>query len=97
MNARRCFFRDSSRQRRDVCKKGQRKMLDRFISKANRAAAPVDENAVTNASSPAIPADFSRLSGDEIERLIALCEAPALLWRPDTAPSREPEPFGMIA
>jgi hypothetical protein len=72
-------------------------MLDRLISKANRAAAPVDENLVANAPSPAVPADFSRLSGDEIERLIALCEAPALLWRSDTAASREPEPFGMIA
>lgn len=72
-------------------------MLDRLISKANPAAAPVDENPVTNAANPAVPADFSRLPGDEIERLIALCEVPALLWRPHTAPVREPEPFGMIA
>jgi len=39
----------------------------------------------------------SPLSSDENERLIALCEAPALLWHDDPAPSRKPEPFGMIA
>ena len=72
-------------------------MLDRFISKANRAGAPIDENTVNHATNSAVPADFSRLPGDEIERLIALCEAPALLWRRDMAPAREPEPFGMIA
>lgn len=37
------------------------------------------------------------LPGDEVGRLIVLCEAPALLWRPEPAPPREPEPFGMIA
>ncbi len=72
-------------------------MLDRLISKASCAAATVDENPVTNVSNPVVPADFSRLSGDEIERLIALGEAPALLWRPDAAAAPEPEPFGMIA
>ena len=39
----------------------------------------------------------SPLSSDENERLIELCEAPALLWHDDPAPSRKPEPFGMIA
>jgi hypothetical protein len=72
-------------------------MLDRLISKASCAAAPVDENPVANVSNPGVPADFSRLSGDEIERLIARCQAPAPLWRPDAAPAREAEPFGMIA
>lgn len=72
-------------------------MLDRRIPKASCVAAPVAENPVANVSNPAVPADFSRLSGDEIERLIARCGAPALLWRPDTAPARAPEPFGMIA
>ncbi|HEV3018231.1 MAG TPA: hypothetical protein VGY49_04360 [Burkholderiaceae bacterium] len=43
------------------------------------------------------PQEFSHLPGDEIERLIALCEAPALLWTDEAAPAREPEPFGMIA
>lgn len=33
----------------------------------------------------------------ETERLIALCEAPALLWQHDVAPERTCEPFGMIA
>ena len=39
----------------------------------------------------------SPLSSDENERLITLCEAPAPLWHDDPAPSRKPEPFGMIA
>jgi hypothetical protein len=34
-------------------------------------------------------------SSDENERLIALCEGPALLWHDE--PARKPEPFGMIA
>jgi hypothetical protein len=92
-----CFFATARAGVRTHAKERKKKMLDRFISKANRATPPVDENPVASASDPAVPADFSQLSGDEIERLIALCEAPALLWRPDTAPAREPEPFGMIA
>jgi hypothetical protein len=67
---------------------------------------PVGSNVVSTSAqqSPASepfetmrPVDFVSLSGDEIERLIGLCEAPALLWCRDSAPTREPEPFGMIA
>ena len=65
--------------------------------KQKRATPPVDQNTVPNACNPDAPAGFSRLSGDEIERLIGLCEAPALLWQADTGPARAPEPFGMIA
>jgi hypothetical protein len=72
-------------------------MLNRFFSKARRAAAPDQENPAPNASDTKLPANFKRLSGDEIERLIALCEAPALLWELDQGPARAPEPFGMIA
>jgi hypothetical protein len=43
------------------------------------------------------PMDFRRLPGDEIERLIASCRAPASLWCHDHAPARTAEPFGMIA
>ena len=43
-----------------------------------------------------VPADFNRLSGEQIERLIARHKAPAL-WSPEQAPFRPPEPFGMIA
>jgi len=41
--------------------------------------------------------DLGWLSNDENERLIALCEAPALLWHHEPTPARAPEPFGMIA
>jgi len=37
------------------------------------------------------------LPTDENERLVALCEAPALLWLREPATARAPEPFGMIA
>jgi hypothetical protein len=37
------------------------------------------------------------LPTDENERLVALCEAPALLWLREPAIARAPEPFGMIA
>jgi hypothetical protein len=37
------------------------------------------------------------LSNDETERLIAMCEAPALLWHFEPVSARAPEPFGMIA
>jgi len=70
-------------------------MSNRFCSKPVRTAAPATENPTPD-STPAV-ADFNRLSGDEIERLIALCEAPALLWRHEPEPARAPEPFGMIA
>ncbi|HEX4585317.1 MAG TPA: hypothetical protein VH183_10840 [Burkholderiaceae bacterium] len=69
-------------------------MLNRFGSNTSDARTPVGEQDTLD---PSCPADFNRLSGDEIERLIALCEAPALLWHHEPAPARAPEPFGMIA
>ena len=65
-------------------------MSNRYCSRGGR-------NPTTIEAGPAEPREFSRLPGDEIERLIALCEAPALLWAHEAAPAREPEPFGMIA
>jgi hypothetical protein len=65
--------------------------------KQKRATPPVDQSPVLNACNPTAPADFSSLTGDEIERLIALCKAPVPLWQADTGPARAPEPFGMIA
>ncbi len=41
--------------------------------------------------------DAALSPSDEIERLIAFCEAPALLWRSEPAPTRKVEPFGIIA
>ena len=72
-------------------------MLNRVASKADCAGAEAGQKPATEALESRLPADFTTLSGDEIERLIELCEAPALLWRRDTKPAREPEPFGMIA
>jgi hypothetical protein len=72
-------------------------MQSRFCSQPTGASAQVAENPAGDSIGTALPADFNRLPGDEIERLIALCEAPALLWRRDPAPARSPEPFGMIA
>jgi hypothetical protein len=69
-------------------------MVNRFCLSGSCNRAPVEKG---DAGDPAELHEFSRLSGDEIERMIALCEAPALLWRNEPAPAREPEPFGMIA
>jgi hypothetical protein len=72
-------------------------MLNRFGSNLSDVPTSVVERPASDAFDPGVPADFNRLSGDEIERLIGLCEAPALLWYHEPAPMRAPEPFGMIA
>jgi hypothetical protein len=71
-------------------------MLNRMGSEVSRATSLGEESSAHEAFEGG-PADFTQLAGDEIERLISLCEAPAVLWRHETAPAREPEPFGMIA
>lgn len=75
----------------------EEKVLNRVSSQASRETVPVSEGAAPKAFDPTAVADFRSLSGDEIERLIALCEAPGPLWGNDPAPARAPEPFGMIA
>lgn len=72
-------------------------MLNAMGSKESRAREAADESPAPEAFQIHLPADFMQLSGDEIERLIALCEAPSVLWCNDTSPARAPEPFGMIA
>jgi len=72
-------------------------MIRRITADCGRSLAAVGEDAGTDAKGGAPRDDFNRLPLDEIERLIALCEAPALLWRKEPAPVRAPEPFGMIA
>jgi hypothetical protein len=72
-------------------------MSDEVGSKSQCASAGVAELHARESPETIVRADFTRLPADEIERLIALCEAPALLWCRDPAPAREPEPFGMIA
>jgi hypothetical protein len=72
-------------------------MLNQAGSNANCPSAQADQKPAPGAFETRHPADFMRLSGDEIERLIGLCEAPATLWRRDAEAAREPEPFGMIA
>ncbi len=72
-------------------------MADRSGSKTTHAATKVGDKSAADPPGAALQADFAQLSGDEIERLIALCEAPALLWCREPASARDPEPFGMIA
>jgi len=72
-------------------------MLSQFCSRPGRGPATTGDNAVPDPTDNAAAADPARLAGDEVERLIELCEAPALLWQPEPAPARAPEPFGMIA
>ena len=71
-------------------------MNNRFSAKASSEAVPADADPAAR-DYKTVLADFKLLSGDEIERLIGLCEAPALLWRDDPIQTRSPEPFGMIA
>ena len=81
------------------CPSSRGPVSTRFASplRASPAATPIEENPASDAIDTTPAADFNSLSGDEIERLIALCEAPVLLWEPDPGPARAPEPFGMIA
>jgi hypothetical protein len=72
-------------------------MLNRMGSKAGGANSLGEDGLAPATFEARIPADFTRLSGDEIERLITLCKPRAVLWRHETASAREPEPFGMIA
>ncbi len=72
-------------------------MIERLPSVAARDSSPKCGEDSSAAAHPAPREDFARLPLDEIERLIALCEAPALLWRTEPAAARAPEPFGMIA
>jgi hypothetical protein len=67
-------------------------VLNRFGLNGNRALAPLE-----GAFDGTVTADFSRMSGDEIERLITLCQVSRVLWRTHTEPARASEPFGMIA
>jgi hypothetical protein len=66
-------------------------MLNRICSSASSPTA-----FTSDALDVTVPADFNRLSGEQIERLIARREAPTL-WRLDPEPVHPPEPFGMIA
>jgi hypothetical protein len=68
-----------------------KKMLNCICSSASSATA-----FASDALDVTVPADFYRLSGEQIERLIARHETPTL-WRLDPEPVHAPEPFGMIA
>jgi hypothetical protein len=60
------------------------------------ATASMKQSPISDALDVAVPADFNRLSGEQIERLIARHEA-ATPWRLDPEAVHPPEPFGMIA
>ncbi len=73
-------------------------MPNRFCSKVTSADAQVDKNpASTVHELSAVFAAVRHLPEDEIERLIGLCEAPALLWCAEQLSMGAAEPFGMIA
>ena len=68
-----------------------------FACIPDRGSAPWEKNPTASAFDGTALVDFNRLSGEEIERLIALGTSPTVPWSRDTSPSRPPEPFGMIA
>jgi hypothetical protein len=72
------------------------KMQNRSCSGAGAGSASVEKSPPSDAFDDLVPADFNRLSGEQIERLIARSEAPTP-WRLDPSPVHPPEPFGMIA
>jgi hypothetical protein len=73
------------------------KMSNRFSANTDWAPASVTEEPRQDALDTEGLENFGLLSVEEIERLIAYCEAPALLWRDEPRTARAPEPFGMIA
>jgi hypothetical protein len=75
---------------------GGKKMLNRFPSNSISGPASVELSPARDVFDSSVPADFHRLSGEQIERLIAGHQTPTL-WRLDPAPVHPPEPFGMIA
>ncbi len=72
-------------------------MSNRFSANADWAPASVEQEPRQDALDTEDLENFRLLSVEEIERLIAYCEAPALLWRDEPETARAPEPFGMIA
>jgi hypothetical protein len=81
-----------------VCSVWTDKMMQRFPTEVGDGSEMIDEGPARDAADGLAVNDDS-LPSDENERLVALCEAPALLWRyePERARARAPEPFGMIA
>jgi hypothetical protein len=73
------------------------KMSNRFSANADWAPASAEEEPRQDALDTEDLENSVFLSVEEIERLIAYCEAPALLWRDEPETARAPEPFGMIA
>ncbi len=64
--------------------------LDEYDRQATAVGRDLDPEEIDSAAGKGLGA----LSNDETERLIALCEAPALLWYGEPG---APEPFGLIA
>jgi hypothetical protein len=73
---------------------GEKEMLNRFSFNGNTAIAPLEDR---GAFGDTVTADFGSISGEEIERLITLCQVSRVLWRTHTKPARASEPFGIIA
>jgi hypothetical protein len=71
--------------------------MERFKEECDRESAAIGQGLAANCIDSEACEACCPLANDETERLIALCEAPALLWHHEPAPARAPEPFGMIA
>jgi hypothetical protein len=69
-------------------------MLNRVGLNGNAAIAPLENRGAFDVT---VTADFGSMSGEEIERLITLCQVSRVLWRTHTKPARASEPFGIIA
>ena len=69
--------------------------MERYATADDQEQGMFEQNERTEAQARMALEKLGALPQDETERLIALCEAPALLWQ--QRPARPPEPFGMIA
>jgi hypothetical protein len=72
-------------------------LMNRIPEQIDRESAVAGQGTLTNGSGSEAYEGPRPLPSDENERLIALCEAPALLWKYEPVTARTPEPFGMIA
>jgi hypothetical protein len=68
-------------------------MANRFVAGSDEATLLEEKLTEDEAAAEG----FRLLTRDEIELLIAYCEAPSLFWDDQPAQARAPEPFGMIA
>jgi hypothetical protein len=69
--------------------------MERYATADDQEQGMFEQNERMEAHAHMALEERGALPQDETERLVALWEAPALLWQ--QRPARPPEPFGMIA